>query len=47
MPDDPDAAVRANGAMPFTPAVDYDGMVFVVRTTPAVPLDRARLMPKP
>ena len=46
VPDDADARTReATQLMPMVPARDYDGLVFHLRTTPAVPMDRSRILP--
>lgn len=46
VPDDADARTRdASQLMPMVPSRDYDGLVFHVRTTPATPVDRTRILP--
>lgn len=46
VPDDADAQTRdAKRLLPMVPARDFDGLVFHLRTTPAVPMDRARILP--
>lgn len=45
VPDDCDERTRdASQLMPMTPANDFDGLVFFVRTTAAVPVDRSRII---
>lgn len=46
VPDDCDERTRdASQLMPMTPANDFDGLVFFLRTTAAVPLDKSRIIP--
>jgi erythromycin esterase len=48
VPDDCDERTRdASQLMHMTPANDFDGLVFFVRTTAAVPIDRTRILPSP
>lgn len=48
VPDDCDERTRdAAQLMPMVPADDFDGLVFLLRTTPAVPTDRSRIIPPP
>lgn len=45
VPDDCDERTRdASQLMPMTPANDFDGLVFFVRTTAAVPVDKSRIL---
>ncbi|QQR88058.1 MAG: erythromycin esterase family protein [Flavobacteriales bacterium] len=45
IPDDCDDRTRdASQLMPMTPANDFDGLVFFVRTTAAVPVDKSRII---
>lgn len=46
--DDCDAATRdASKLVPTIPRVDYDGLLFLARTTAARPRDRSRILPAP
>lgn len=46
VPDDCDERTRdASQLMAMTPANDFDGLVFLQRTTPAEPMDRSRIIP--
>lgn len=48
VPDDcEDRAREASQLLPMTPAKDFDGLVFLLRTTAAVPMDRTRILPAP
>ncbi|MBK8247554.1 MAG: erythromycin esterase family protein [Gemmatimonadetes bacterium] len=45
VPDDADARTRdATQLMQMVPARDFDGLVFQLRTTPATPMDRTRIL---
>lgn len=45
VPDDCDERTHdASQLMPMTPANDFDGLVFFVRTTAAVPMDKSRIL---
>ncbi|MGV3636526.1 MAG: erythromycin esterase family protein [Flavobacteriales bacterium] len=45
VPDDCDERTRdASQLMQMTPAKDYDGLVFLLRTTPAEPVDKSRII---
>ncbi|MBL8960101.1 MAG: erythromycin esterase family protein [Gemmatimonadetes bacterium] len=45
VPDDADARTRDGATLrPMVPARDYDGLVFHLRTTPSVPMDRSRIL---
>ena len=46
VPDDCDERTRdASQLMPMVPANDFDGLVFFLRTTAAVPMDKSRIIP--
>ena len=45
VPDDVDERTRDISRLsPMTPSVDYDGLIFQIRTSPATPVDRSRII---